>query len=312
MALFNKQPQHTKTALRLYAGVAIVYIATVMLVPVSKAVQLEYHFSIVEYRIVYFAIILPTLLVWLAAFFAYGKLEDYAETISKSPEQADFTQLARGSRWLAWSLPAATITATLLNAIANAHPGFKPTSIILANYVALILPLIGFGIVGIASRGLISRAKVHFSIASARLVIFAFLAAGVLYCYLIFQHLNSDSLIANDNPFYLPVWLIVLTIIVPNLYAWFVGLLATYEIRLFSRNVKGVLYRQSLQYLSMGLVIVIGSAIALQYLGTVQPRVGHLVIDYKLFFTMLFRVIGGVGWVLIAIGATKLKRIEDV
>jgi hypothetical protein len=99
---------------------------------------------------------------------------------------------------------------------------------------------------------------------------------------------------------------------VPYLYAWFVGLLAAYEIALYNRGVKGVLYRQSLYLLVLGLVMVIFSLVSIQYLNGLSPRIGHLVINYKLPLTTTLKIIGGAGFILIATGAVKLKRIEEV
>jgi hypothetical protein len=104
----------------------------------------------------------------------------------------------------------------------------------------------------------------------------------------------------------------VVSVIIPYLYAWFVGLLAAYEIMLFSRHSKGVLYRQSLSLLALGLVVIIASSIALQYMNSIQPRVGHLMLSYHLIITSIFRIIGGGGFVLLAVGANRLKKIEEV
>jgi hypothetical protein len=104
----------------------------------------------------------------------------------------------------------------------------------------------------------------------------------------------------------------VLSVIVPYLYAWFVGLLAAYEITLFSKHIKGVLYRQALGLLAAGLITIIASFIALQYLNGIQPRVGYLLINYQLVLSSIFRIIGAGGFVMLTIGAARLKKIEDV
>jgi hypothetical protein len=150
------------------------------------------------------------------------------------------------------------------------------------------------------------------SLVNARLIIVGFLAFGVLYCYLIFSHLNLGSLSSTANPYHLPAWLVVLTVIVPYLYAWFMGVLGSYELIIYRRHVRGVLYKQAIGLLVGGLITVVFSSVALQYVGSVQPRVGHLLLNDRLVFIILFRIIGGIGFVLLALGASKLKRIEEV
>lgn len=312
MTRHRETAQFTTRALQRAILLAFVYISLVFLLPPSKATMQAYHLSTLEYRAILLSVMLPSLVAWLAAFIGYAKLREYVYSIRKTPEGSYFDKLATGSAWLAWSLPLPAILSLLLNAIANRWPAFYPSSIIASNYLNLFLPLIAFSIIGTATRGLVNRAELKFSLASIRIIMLLFLAAGVLYCYLTFQRFDLTSLSSTHNPYYLPVWLMVLSVIIPYLYAWFVGLLAAYEITLLSSQTKGVLYRRALRLLVAGLITIIVSSIALQYMNGLEPRVGHLVISYQLVLSSIFRVIGGGGFVLLAIGATRLKKIEEV
>lgn len=271
-----------------------------------------YHLSGFEYRVISFATALPGFLVWFAAFIGYAKLLDYARSIRKTPEGVYFKQLAIGCAWLAWSLPVTKTLSSVLSGMVEVWPGFHDASIIIGNYVGLILPLIAFSIIGVASRGLINDAKLRLSQTSMRAIMLLFIVAGVSFCYFTFKHLGHDGLGSTDNPYYLPTWLLVLTLIIPYLYAWFVGILSAWELALFGRNIGGHLYRKAVLYLVSGLGIVIFSSIAIQYIGSVQPRVGYLLLNSKLFLTLLFRILQGVGFGLMAVGAVRLKKIEEV
>lgn len=309
----NRQTtQLTKLALRKAGMLVIIYIILIFLLPASQATMRAYHLTPLEYRSIFLAVMLPSLLAWLAAFFGAAKLRQYVRLVRKTPEGPSFDKLATGSSWLAWSLAAPAIASLLLNAIANQWTGFYSSSIIISNYLNLALPLIAFTIIGNASLGLVRQAKLSFSLANTRTIMVLFLAAGVLYCYLTFQHFDLTSLSSAANPYFLPIWLMVLSVIIPYLYAWFVGLLAAYEIILVSKQTKGVLYRQALLWLVVGLVAIIASSIALQYMNSVQPRVGHLVLGYQLLLTSAFRVTSGGGFVMMAVGASRLKKIEEV
>lgn len=302
----------TSRALQYYAGLVILYVALILLLPPISPTLAIYHLSAIEYRVIILAIALPAMAVWLAAFIGYARLKLYARSIRKTPEGIYFDQLAEGCAWLAWSLPIGALVPLILNAIANSHPGFHSSSIIISNYVGLILPLIGFSMIASASRGLVNNVKARLSLANARFIIIGFLLLGVLYCFLTFSRFDLTSLGSSHNPYFLPAWLMVITVTIPYLYAWFMGILAAYEITLYSKNVQGVLYRQALGFLVAGLLTVIFSSVALQYINSVEPRNGYLLLNYKLVLVSLFRIIGGGGFILLAMGAGRLKKIEEV
>ncbi len=299
-------------ALTRFVAMASLYVLLIFLLPPSHSSLHDYHLTALQYRIVLLSLTLPTLVVWFAAFLGYYKLRQYAILIRETPEGPAFHKLATGCLWLALSLPLTAITGLLLSAAANHWNGFQSTSIITGNYLHLILPLIAFSIIGSASRELVNSNKLKFSFGTTRIIMVLFLAAGVVYCYLTFRQFSLTSLHASDNPYFLPLWLMVVTIIIPYLYVWFIGLLAAYEIMLYSKHIHGLLYRRSLKLMVAGLIAVITSSIALQYLNSVQPRVGHLILDYRLLINTLFSVVGGIGFVLLAMGAARLKRIEEV
>lgn len=299
-------------ALQHYLLLAVLYTLLIFVLPPSQETQAAYHLSTFAYHIAAFAVALPSLAVWLAAFIGYAQLRKYARLIRKTPEGIYFDQLAEGCTWLAWSLPIGTIIPVILNSLADKHPAFHAADIIISNYVMLIFPLIGFSVIASASRGLLATVKVKLTLVNARVILVGFLLIGVLYCFFTFRRFDLTSLGSTNNPYFLPIWLMVLTVTVPYLYAWFMGILAVLEITLYSRHVRGVLYRQPMSLLVGGLLAVILSSVAMQYIGSIEPRVGHLVFDSKLALTLLFRIIGGGGFILLALGASQLKKIEEV
>lgn len=312
MAPQKRASNFTWRALSRCGGLAAFYLLLIFLLPPNRGVMSDHNLTAPEYHILLFLIVLPSVTIWFVAFYGYAKLQEYAEFIKKTPESKGFGQLARGCQWLAWSLPVSAIASITVNGITNISPDFRPVAAILVNYLNLIVPLVGFSFIGMASRNLISRAKTIHNTSLTRLIMLLFVAVGVLYCYIVFSHFDPTSLGSTDNPYYLPLWLTLITIIVPFLYAWFIGVLAAYEIVAYTRQVNGVLYRQALQLLVGGIVAAIIAFIALQYIASIQPPSGRLSINYRLIANIGFRVIGGAGFVLIALGAIRLKKIEKV
>lgn len=290
----------------------VVYVLLIFVLPANRISMHTYHLNGLEYRALLFAVSLPSIATWVAAFLGYLKLLQYIRVINKSPEGADFATLARGYAWLAWSLPVAATINLLLTSAVNTWPHTQPAAIIIRNYINIALPLIAFSIMGTATRALMSRLKISLSSASIRGIMLVFLTGGVLYCFLTFQQLNLNSLHSTHNPYYMPLWLMVLTIIIPSLYAWFNGLLAAYEIMLYSRHTDGVLYRSALRLLVAGLVIIIVSFVAIQFTSSVNPGLARLILNWRLILTLLFRITSAVGFILVAVGAHRLKTIEEI
>lgn len=312
MAAPKKISNFTAPAMYSCIGLALLYFILIFLLPANKQVTANHNLTSAEYHTLVFLIVLPSVAVWFVAFYGYAKLREYAVSLKAAPESMGFERLARGVMWLAWSLPVTAIVSITVNSIANSSSGFHPAAIIITNYITLLFPLVAFSLIGMASRNLLSHTKLSLSSTTTRIIMVLFLIAGVLYCYLIFRNFDSSSLGSTDNPYFLPIWLMLITVIVPFLYAWFIGILAAYEIVSYSRQVRGVLYRQALHLMVGGLVAVIIASIALQYMASIQPSTGHLTISFRLILNVVFRAIGGVGFILMALGATRMKRIEDI
>lgn len=307
----NYADRPTGLILARYGLLAIVYVLLIFLLPGNKQVMQAHNLTTAEYHVLQLLVGLPLLAIWFMGFYGYAKLGEYTRSISKTPEAAGFRQLTLGCAWIAWSLPIHSIVALLARAVTNSWPGLSSATIILSNYIDLLFPVVAFTLIGMASRHLFDRTKIILSAASIRGITLLFLAGGVLYCYLVFQQF-SGSLGSTGNPYHLPVWLMVLTVIVPYLYAWFVGMLAVYELITYGRHVRGVLYRQAMHLLVTGLFAVILGSIASQYSRSIQPTTDHLVLGANLLFSLIFQIISGLGFVMIALGAIRLKKIEEV
>lgn len=315
MGMFEMGEARLRTfekAMLSYGLLTAVYLIILAVIPPNHSSLLRYHLTNSNFHVLIFVFSLPLMMIWFPAFFAYAKLRLYALSIEKTAEGADYLRLSYGVQWLAWALPVTAIATQLFNGISNANAGFHPAAVIITNYISVALPLIGFTLIGSATRGLLGHVKLRLSLNDTRLIGVVLAIAGVLFCYFTLRKFNLNSLSSTDNPYFLPIWLMLLTVAIPYLYAWFVGIVATYEMFRFSRHVRGLLYRQALSMLAGGLISVVISSIALQYISTINPRTGAIVIGANLVFGYIFRVLAGVGFVLIAFGIARLKKIEDI
>lgn len=289
-----------------------IYFLLVLLLPANRQAMSSYHISGLQYHVFYVAAVLPVIGIWFAAFNGYAKLTRYAKSVQNTAEGANFKQLAKGCGWLAYALPVSAIVSIILTSLANSHPGFYPTATIVGNYINLLLPVVAFSLLGTSARNLTSRANQRLSITQAKSIMILFILLGVVYCYFIFRHFDLTTLSSTNNAYYLPVWLALLTLVIPYIYAWFIGLLAAFEILLFSRKTRGVIYRRALRFLAYGIAAVIASSIAYQYFSSITPRNGSYSLSITLASVYVIQIVSASGYIFIALGAARLRKIEEV
>lgn len=307
-----KITHHFSRALVYYSVLTALYLIFSLVLPPNHTTQATYHLSSLQYHILLFVIILPLIIIWFIAFYGYSAIKDYATVLEDSEEGEAVRHISTGLMWLAWGLPIPSIISLLASAIANSHPGFYHASIIISNYASLIMPLIAFHILSTGSHKWTEKEGVRLGVGSVKLLVFLFVAIGATYCYFIFRNIGSLTSDTTANPYFLPAWLILSTIVVPYMYAWFIGFLAAYEIQLVSKHINGVLYRQALQHMARGLIIIVASSITLQYFRTVLPANGSLSLGYLLVIVYLLLIVIGGGYALLAYGTRKLRRIEEI
>lgn len=299
-------------SIRYYFFWIILYLSLVLLLPANKIVMSNYNLSSGQYHMLLLFVVLPYIGIWFAAFHGYGTIRKYSNLIRNTPEGPNFQTLSNGFTWLAWSLPIAAVSSLLQNSYANSNAGFGGASIIVNDYLALLLPLIGFILIRKSSHRLLSAAKLSINKSVASMIGAGFAVLGVAYCYLTYRHLDLSSISNTNNPYNLPNWLVLTSLTIPFLASWFIGLIAAFEIFIYSKASTGLLYRRALMLLAFGVLAVIISLVVLEYLTVVSPHRGFLSLNYQLVITYAIRIFSAIGYVLIVVGAHRLKRIEEV
>lgn len=299
----------TQTKALLWANFwVLVYLLLILLLPTNLATVQQYHLSGSEFRVLSLLAGLPTIIVWVTAFFGYAALASYAEKVNKSGEGKSYVSIARGLKWLAWGLPISTCTDYLLGGITRLNPELQSVALIISHYVYLLISLIAFHFMSNGSRGLRELVERLPSKTAVRIMIAAAIVMSVGYCAITLNAVDKQ----HPNSYRLPLWLILLTIIVPYLYAWLMGFIAVFEISQYRRTIRGVIYKQALILLASGTTLAIIASIALQYLTSTSRYVRRIMLDGTLLATFLILITFAVGFILIAVGASKLKKIEEV
>jgi len=251
---------------------------------------------------------IPLVVVWSAAFYGYASLERYALAIRKTADGKAFTTIARGLRWLAWGLPISSIASNILSGIAHNHLSFGKFAVIISHYVTLIISIVAFTIINNGTTQLVAATQKRLSINTLRGVLIGYITLATAYC----AGTISNVVHRHTNVYYLPVWLISFTIIAPYLYAWLMGLFASYEISFYRKQVSGVFYKRALNLISWGLGMAIISSIILQYISSSSNYLRRIDFNWRLLLAYFFLLAYAIGFILVALGANKLKKIEEI
>lgn len=288
-----------------YVTFVILYAASFM-VPRSISTLNRLDLTPTEFRLISLTVLIPVVLIWFAAFYGYHKLRVYAEMIKDTPDGQHVRQLTTGIMILAFGLPLSALVSTGSNLLIDHNQAFTTVGTVVKNYVSLIFPLIGFVFISRGARGLSIISKERPSYFSINVLAAIVIAIGVTYCYLILTSPDLDAI------YHLPDWLIVASLVGPYLYTWYLGILAAYETHLYSRKAPGKLYRRTWNMLATGIGSIIIMQIAVQYISTATVQLNNLRLARLLFIIYVLLVLLSIGYILVAIGAKRLQKIEEV
>jgi hypothetical protein len=288
-----------------------IYSALVFVLPTNTTSQASLGLSNLQYTFLILVLRLPLIILLALIFYAYRRMHHYSVSISDTPEGRHFATITKGLGWLVWGLLVITIGTALTNAYANVDPAFRITVLIIINYAYVLLTLVVFGLVSAGAHRLIRSIHLTFTTRHIRLLMFVLVLFGVMFCYLISIRLQGNDPLNTFNAYYVPNIVVWGTIVVPYLYAWFLGLFAAIELMIMARNTPGIIYRRALQYFALGLATLVLSMVVMQYFRSVVPRTGSLSIYVTLSLVYMIYLLAALGSIMITRGAHRLQKIED-
>jgi hypothetical protein len=212
-----------------------------------------------------------------------------------------------GIGFLAFWFPVTAVFNTYSNWLVEKHVHLVGPVAVTQNYLSLLVPLIGFILISIGARGLSELTKQRPSMLGINIMVIVLALIGVIYVYLVTSTHNR-----LNTSYHLSTMYILLTLVVPYIYMWFIGILSFYEIFLYRAKIPGILYRQSWQLLASGVGSLIVISILIQYLTTVSERLNRLSLNWVLMVVYALLILIGVAYILVALGVRNLKKIEEV
>jgi len=290
-----------------YFILTILYaIGTLTLPPVKGTLQ-KYHISLLHLRLLDLTIIIPFALIWYCGAFGFYKLFQYSDLIEKNKDGKSIKKITYGIGLLAFWLPVTSVINLFTNYAIQRLPGASSPILIFQNYLTLIIPLLGFILVSLGTRGLTELAKQRPTVLGINIMVIIVTIVGVIYV-----HLVSTTNNRLNSVYHLSVSYLLITLVAPYIYMWFLGILSVYEIYIYRLKVKGVIYRKSWRLLAAGLGSIIVVSMLIQYLTTISEKFDKLSLSGILLIVYGLLVVLAVSYVLIALGVNNLKRIEEV
>lgn len=293
-----------------FAGLMIAYIFLTYLPQPDKAVLRHYNLSLSGYYWLVSTIVALLILISTAGLYGSMVAKAYANLIKKSPDGQAINRISIGFLILSISLPFSSVLSSVIGQVVKHHTSWQPTLTIINNYIGLVLVAAAFTYIARGSEDLYRLARPRLKPLPQKMWVFLFIAASSIYSYFIItERANAQP---ARNPYFLPIWLVVVTLTIPYLYFWYRGFNAAYNIFLYQKHVPGPIYTSALKYLSAGITFVILSSVSTRILSSVSPSLSRLHLTPLLFIIYGFLVLEAAGYFLIAVGAKRLRQIEEV
>lgn len=290
------------------------YLYLTLSAPYDSSNQL--HLTKEVTNLIRLSIAVPYLLIWLAAAYSFVKIKRYAIAIKPSIESSAFNKIANGVLILLGSLILASYSNSLKNLLVD-NATLRPILTIITNYAYVFPYLFGFILLFKSAKELLNQhmnVKIPFSnyiVLGIPLVVFVY-----VWLELIFTNETRVIAVTEASKFatyYLPDSILILTIVIPSLITWVLGVLTVIKFRLYYHRVKGILYKIALSTMIQGLVgVILGSVFLQSLLSLGSKRLIELGLDSLLLVIYFFLFLQAVGFYLIARGANKLTKIENV
>lgn len=287
-----------------------VYIAILFGLPANPEVLERYDLTEGQAKILNAAIAIPSVLIWLIALYGFLNIKAYADRVADTKEGKGFQYLSIGLVILAFSLPLNSITSVILGLIAAGNPDALASATIIRNYFIIALAFATFTSLLLGARALTNtlKRKAFSDIPDGFTALIVVLTA--IYTWLIAAKPFNDGM--DERIYYLPSWLLVLTVAIPYILAWKWGMRASYYLYQYHKGVKGIVYKSAFKDMARGIGVVIFVAILIQLITTSTAQLHRLNLTPILLIVYGLLAMYTIGFLLVARGSKKLKQLEDV
>jgi hypothetical protein len=269
----------------------------------------KYGISMSQLRLLNIAVVIPIVSIWSLAYYGFSKLFAYSRKIGSSTDGAGFQKLSRGVMWLVYSLPITSILGQLNSYVGRNYPLYQDMTAVTRHYVSVLLALVAFTLIGAGAAQLAHLTKRRISLREMHFGAFALILISVLFAFIVSRRpIDAASMLRT---YYLPTWVVLSTLVIPYLYAWYRGVLGAYHILMYRSHVKGRIYKRTLGYLAAGLIAAISTSVLMQMMIAMSAGLNKLALAPLMTVIYTLLLLMALSYLLIALGAKHLNKIED-
>lgn len=306
-----------RIAKRYYALMAFLfgfYVALSIINRPTQAMLERYNLTEAKAFLIIFSLDLFLGFIWFLAAYGFVQTLAYSYLIRGNRDGKAMQKIAWGLGVIAFRQPVTSAVSAVFNYFIPHHPDLAAQSVIVVNYIGVLGAVVGFSLISMGASQLVEITRKRPPVWTK--IIFMALSIVIIsiYTYLAIGRGGYQTPLTTGGRanFYLPSWLIVSTIIVPYAYSWFVAFLAIYDLLFYGRYVKGALYKKALRWLSAGITVVVFNTIVLQFISARNAQLNKLNVVPLLLLVYVLLISLAIGFVIVAVGAKKLRRIEEV
>jgi hypothetical protein len=296
----------------LYIVFIFVYVVLTLTTKTDQAALAKYSLTAAQARALSLTIVIPYILIWLTALVGYLRLRNYALQIRDSKDGKAFRTISTGVLWLCLWLPISTITTALFRHYYALHPSTTANLVRIDNYINLIVLLFGFLYVYLGSKQLLSLVKKP-AFTATHVIMLGYIVFSALYVLLTLRDPTRQfpTTAVPLATYYEPDAILVLTIVIPRLLMWFLGILGVYNIYVFSKFVKGSIYKAALNKLALGLGTIVLAVIVLRCVQSLSSILLDMSLTVLLVFVYALLLMISAGYILVSRGAKNLQKLEN-
>lgn len=302
-----------KIVVTVFSAFILTYLAQSLLyAPSAKSLE-KYQVSSGQLKIVALAVAVPYIVIWIISVLGYRNLWRYNTRIAGDKDGNSFKWLTLGVLLLAFWLPVSAVFNNFTTRYAATHIDAADLMVQLNNYSNLVILFIAYTFLFIGARQLAALTKKPIKF-MPRTVLFVYALFAAWYIWLVL-HDAARSIAVREveaATYYQSDPVIILTIIIPRLAMWLIGLAAVYKIYQYKKQVKGTLYKEALTKLAVGLGWIVVTTIILRLFQTVPIRLSHLNLGAIVLVVYLLLLLLAIGYILLGQGAKRLERLEEI
>lgn len=316
----HQNPSRKMVSWWAYLGLTVVWLGTagLSILASDSSAAARFNLSVMQLRLLQLVFVLPGLVILLAILFAALSIWRYARAIAGAKEAAGFRSVAYGISALLIGLVVGNYVSSMRQLVVQhaADPEkVKTAFVIVNNYVSVAWALVTYGFLLRGSQLLLRSIGKRLNLKRKLLpTVAVFAVLTVTYLWLIHGNPGRQMSASPDlNPtFGLPYWLTVLTVALPFVVAWFVGVLALIGMYQYRTQTPGVVYKLLFKKLIIGMTLFTGLTIILQLLTQLYSVYATHSLPAILGIVALIYITLTYAFILVAQGARKLNSIENL